>query len=91
MRDKMGILIVEEESGSVGIQVFEDPDAASESFKELKGRVGEAKKRATFFKIGYNGDGSVKSVSATAKDLPMPVVDTSDGYIIGEGPRKDMK
>lgn len=91
MRDRMGVLVVTEASGEVGIQLFEDPEAGAASFRELKGRPGEPVRRATFVKLEYNGDGSVKSVAAEGKDIPVPAVpadELPEGYVIGEGPRR---
>lgn len=91
MRNRMGVMIVVESSGEVGIQLFENPDAGVGSFKELKGRPGEKKRRVTFVKLEYNDDGSVKLVEAEGKDIPLPLTpadEIPDGYVIGEGPRR---
>lgn len=93
MRDRMGVLIVTESSGEVGIQLFENPEVGIASFKELRGRLGEPARRVTFVSIGYNVDGSVKSVEAEGKDIPVPALapeDIPDGYVIGEGPRRSI-
>lgn len=86
MRSKMGMLVMEDASGEIAVQVFEDPDSAARSFAELKGRPGEPPRRATWVVFQY-GAGGVK-VDATARDLPVPPTEAEDGHVVGEGPRR---
>lgn len=87
MRDRLGILLMEEADGTIAVQLFHDPDKAGESFDNLKGKQGQAPQRATFIKLDY-----VKaSVVSVSKDLPVPeppVEDMPDGWRLGEGPVK---
>lgn len=94
MRDKLGVMLVESLDGDVAVQLFADPDKAAESFEELKGRVGEPRKRVTFLNCSYKETdaGLVLTIADfRAKDLPVPPEEPPDGYVIGEGPRKEMK
>ena len=86
MRDKLAVLLMEEETGGVAVQLFADPDAAKASFDELKGKVHEPKRRATLTSLKWSADG-VK-VEAVSRDLPVPIAEAPDGYVLGEGPRK---
>lgn len=84
MRDKLGVLLVEEEDGSIAVQLFSDPDNAKGSFDNLNGKEGQAPQRATFLNLYYKGDGVVMK-DFVAKNLPV-VVEKEDAWRIGEGP-----
>lgn len=88
MRDKLGILVVEESGGSVAIQLFENPEKALATFDELKGKIGEKPWRATFMDMRWQ-DGVVTVSKVEGKNLPIiPMMDDKhDGWVIGEGPR----
>lgn len=87
MRNKLGILLMEEVDGNIAVQLFADPDKAGESFDNLKGKIGQLPQRATFIKLDY-----VNAVTvAISKDLPVPeipVAERPDGWRLGEGPIK---
>lgn len=91
MRDKLGVLLMETEDGEVAVQLFADPDAAGQSFAELKGHAGESKRRATFLRLAWNSDGVVVVEGSESRDLPVPPEEPPEGWVIGEGPRKDVK
>ena len=85
MRKELGVLLMEEESGSVAVQLFENPDKALGSFRNLAGRIGQKPQRATFLKI----DCEKKVAEILIKDLPAPeLFEKLDGYRLGEGPVK---
>jgi len=78
MHDKLGLLIVEEESGAVGVQIFADPIKGKESFDNWIGQVGK-KQRARFLTIIDKSD----KVDVAVKDLPV-IPEKKDHYKIGE-------
>ena len=94
MRDKLGILLMEEADGQIAVQLFADPDKLKESFDNLKGKVNQAPQRATFLSLFYakKEDGVVLSLrDFVAKDLPVPEVpieERPDAWRLGEGPIK---
>lgn len=85
MREILGVLLMEEEDGSVAVQLFASPDKATESFNNLAGRKGQKPQRATFLKIGF----VEKKVEMLVKDLPIPELsEKMDAFRLGEGPIK---
>jgi len=90
MRDKLGVLLMESQDGEVAVQLFADPEVAGKSFAELKGHAGEKPKRATFLDIRYAQDGQFRTCAAMSRNLPVPPEEPSDGWVLGEGPRKDV-
>jgi len=85
MRKKLGILLMEQEDGEVGVQLFEDPDKLAESFAQLKGRQTDPHQRATMIRLDY----ATGEVEAHARELPVPetsVEERPDGWRLGEGP-----
>lgn len=87
MRDKLGILLMEEEDGKIAVQLFADPAKAKESFDNMPGKIGQPPQRATFIRLDYTA--GVTVAEAWSKDLPVPQVPPEqrpDGYRIGEGP-----
>lgn len=87
MKDKLGVLLMEEEDGNISVQLFSDPDKAGESFDNLNGRQGQKPQRATFIKLDYAN----ATTTGVSKDLPVPptpIDERPDGYRIGEGPVK---
>ena len=93
MRDKLGVILMEEADGQIAVQLFADPDKARESYNNLKGKLGQTPQRVTYLKIAYEGspDGLRTILDFTAKDLPVPEVPVSerpDAWRLGEGPIK---
>jgi hypothetical protein len=100
MREVLGVLLMEEENGSIAVQLFAEPDRAMDSFKNLTGRIGQKPQRATFLKITYDTDtmeislphGTLtqgkKPVEMLVKDLPVPEPEKVEAYRLGEGPIK---
>ena len=85
MREKLGVLLMEEESGEVAVQLFADPDTLAESFAQLKGKSTDPPRRATFIRLEYNGG----RVEVHVREVPVPEPskeDAPDGYRLGEGP-----
>ena len=85
MREKLGILLMEDENGEVAVQLFAEPDSLAKSFAQLKGKPSDPPRRATFIRLEYNGG----RVEVHARELPVPEPskeDAPDGYRLGEGP-----
>ena len=79
MRDKLGVLIVEEEDGSVGVQLFTDPVKGKESFDNWVGKAGQKPQRARYISLtDKSGQADV-----VVKDLPVEV-EKKDHYKIGD-------
>jgi hypothetical protein len=87
MRSKLGILLMEEENGQIAVQLFADPDAAGESFDNLKGKINQKPQRATYVKLDYD-KATVMSVSKNLPVPEVPVEDRPDAWRLGEGPIK---
>lgn len=89
MREKLGILVVEDERGQVGIQVFAETKSVEEAFDNLSGKPGDKPSRATFLSIDYLSDGNT-TVVAKSKMLPdvVPLEEIPDGFVLGQGPIK---
>jgi len=87
MREKLGILLMEEADGNTAVQLFADPDKAKESFDNMPGKIGQSPQRATFIRLDYTAGSTV--AEAWSKGLPVPEVPPDqrpDGFRIGEGP-----
>ena len=84
MRDKLGVLLMEDHKGEMAVQLFSEPEKVAEAFKELKGKPHDKPSRATYLKIWYeNGKARVE---AESRDLPMIPDESPDGIRLGEGP-----
>jgi len=83
MRDKMGLFLMEDAGGGVAVQLFAEPDSAEAAFAELKGRPGEPPRRATFMKVVWSGSGV--AVEAETRDLPAPLAEAPERYVVGDG------
>lgn len=85
MRGKLGVLLMEEESGEVSVQLFAEPDSLADTFTQLKGKPSDPSRRATFIRLEYD-DGNVE---VRVRSLPVPEPsreDGPDGYRLGDGP-----
>ena len=85
MRNKIGILLMEDESGEISVQLFSEPDNLTESFKELHGSAGDNVSRATLLNLDYGAS----EANVRVKDLPVvdpPKDEQPDGYRLGTGP-----
>lgn len=79
MLDKLGILIVEEVDGKIGVQIFADPAGAKLSFDNLVGKIGQNPQRVRFIAMtDKSGQAEV-----FVKDLPVSV-ESLDIHVIGE-------
>lgn len=83
MRDELGVLLVEDGKG-IAVQLFSDPEAMQPAIDEMKGKPSDKPSRITWFNLHYK-DGDVRCEVKT-RDLPIPVGEKPDGYMIGEGP-----
>jgi len=83
MRTKLGVMLMEGKTEDVAVQLYEEPDKAYKVFKELKGKPGDPKSRATFIWIEWKSGGVV--LTAESRELPLPLEESPDGYRIGEG------
>ena len=69
MREKLGVLLVESESGEVHVQLFEGVDQPAAAFERC---VKSAEKvRMTFLGLKYNGD-KLEVTQSETKWLPAP-------------------
>lgn len=85
MRERLGVLLVEEENGEIAVQLHSDPDRLAESFANLRGVALDPPRRATAIRLEYM-DGKTE---VRVKDLPLPEEsreNAPDGYRLGEGP-----
>ena len=85
MRDKRGIMLMEDQNGEIAVQLFADPVSALEAYKNLVGSPVDPSRRATFISLEY---GNSAKVQAVAKMLPviMNPDKQPDGYLLGTGP-----
>lgn len=86
MRDKLGVLLMEEENGEIAVQLFSDPDKAKGSFDNLVGTLGQKPQRATFLRLEYI-EGK-REIVAWSKNLPVPEKpkdELPDAWILGKG------
>jgi hypothetical protein len=85
MRKEIGVLLMEDEKGEIGVQLFSEIAGSSSAFDNLSGKPGDKPTRATFLAVRYDG---YLNVEAKVKNLPIveSVEDMPDGYIMGEGP-----
>ena len=91
MRDELGVLLVEDSDG-VSVQLFADPAAAAGTFEELKGRPGEPRRRATFLGLRWTDTPAglrFEVYNSQARDIPVPLAQQPDSWVLGEGPRKE--
>ena len=84
MREKLGVLLMEDASGEIAVQLFADPDKARESFAQLIGKSDDKPQRATFLQLDYK----TAVLNVSVKDLPIveSKENSPDGYRLGEGP-----
>ena len=84
MREKLGVLLMEDSKGDISVQLYSEPEKVAEAFKELKGKPHDKPSRATYLQLWYEEDGV--RVKSEARDLPVPIEESPDGFRIGEGP-----
>lgn len=90
MRKQLGIMLMEDDSGGVAVELFKQPEAAQEAFDQLVGRPGDKPSRATFFVVDW---AQKETRDFQSKDLPI-VQDPADepwGYRLGVGPIDEPK
>ena len=92
MRDEMGVLLMEDEDGSVAVQLFAKPESVLKAFEELKGNPGDKPQRATLLNLRWSADGVVV-VDRQSRMLPVIELTENrpDGFVLGEGPVKFKK
>ena len=84
MKDKLGVLLMEDFKGDFSVQLYTEPEKVVDAFRELKGKPHDKTSRATYLQLWYE-NGEVK-VKVEYRDLPVVGGDIPDGYRIGEGP-----
>lgn len=84
MREKLGVVLMEDDDGKVSVQLFENPAAAREGVEQLNGKPGEPKRRATFVGLSF---GESVSVEVLSKEIPTDRSETPDYHVVGEGPK----
>ena len=82
MKDKLGLVVVEDKNG-VAIQVFTDPDMARSWFRELSGKMTDEPWRATFVDLRFDPE---FKVSGEVKELPEKSQQPVFGWRLGSGP-----
>ena len=89
MRNELGILLIEDETGEIAIQLFAEFDVVKQAFCNLNGSLADKPRRATLVSLSYSGDDNV-NVAAITKIFPKieSKEDRTDGYLLGEGPVK---
>ena len=85
MRDRLGVLVMEDEENGVSVQLFEDTEKARTSFRNLKGRPGDPPTRATLITVDHTGQ-TVKGDSVMLPVLPDTSEDAPDAWVLGVGP-----
>lgn len=87
MRDKIGVLLVEEKDGQVGVQLFNSPSMMIDSFANLNGNITDKPRRGTAISLSYK-EGVVSIDDVQCKTFPksLSVDDVPDGYLLGDGP-----
>jgi hypothetical protein len=87
MRKELGVLLMEDESGEISVQLFAEVVGVEKAFKNLAGSPADPPRRATLVSIRYGEDGEAQIASLT-KLLPFmeSVENRPDGYVLGSGP-----
>ena len=80
MMDKLGILVVEESDGKIGIQLFAEPEKAKSSFEQLARGTFE---RVTFLDLDFTGELKVVGMTKKPDEIKAP---EHAGWRIGQGP-----
>ena len=86
MRYHLGVLLMEEKSGEVAVQLFAEIPSAVVAFDNLAGKPGDPERRATFLELHF--DGGELRVRGYSKMLPVieSTKNRPDGVVLGEGP-----
>ena len=89
MLEQLGIMLVEENSGEIGVQLFADVKSVDVAFENLQGKLTDNVRRATLFMVHYLEDGKTECV-CKSKMFPLleSKTDIADGYVLGQGPVK---
>lgn len=86
MRDKLGILLMEEEDGTVAVQLYSDPDKFVDSFNNMVGKIGQKPQRATLVKLYFEPTVIIQVLSKTLPVQQLSKDQLPDGLKLGEGP-----
>jgi len=85
MRDRIGILLMEDQNGEVAVQLFADPITSKAAYENLAGSPVDPVRRATFISLEYGGASRIEAITKM-----LPVVNDPqrhpDGYVLGTGP-----
>ena len=84
MRPKVGVILMEEQDGSIEVQLFSAPEQALDSFKQIHGNPADEPSRATFVSLNYEAG----KAGVWTKDLPVTEdrENALDGVRLGDGP-----
>jgi hypothetical protein len=87
MRKELGVLLMEDESGEINVQLFAEIQGVEKAFGNLVGSPADPPRRATLVSIRYGEDGEAHIASLT-KLLPIleSIENRPDGYVLGGGP-----
>jgi len=83
MRERLGMLVIEDVAGKVSIQLFSDIEKALSMYRDLRGKPGDEVSRATFLTLSWPSGCEMES-----RELPV-LTDKSnepDGWRVGVGP-----
>ena len=86
VRSKIGILLMEDEDGTMSVQLFQSPDKMLDSYNQLSGSPGGKSQRATMLNLDYDGT----KVVVDSKMLPdeVDLKNRPDMHVLGHGPAK---
>lgn len=87
MRKELGVLLMEDESGEINVQLFAEVQGVEKAFGNLAGSPADPPRRATLVSVRYGEDGEANIASLT-KLLPIleSIENRPDGYVLGDGP-----
>ena len=85
MREKLGVLLMEDQNGEVAVQLFADADLAKAAYENLSGSPADPIRRATFISLKY-GESSESGVHSKMLPVILDPDKQPDGYVLGQGP-----
>lgn len=84
MTDKFAIIVIEDEPGRFGVQLFADSSKAKNEFQQLSLKATQKALRAACFSVEWK-EGKMQ-IESIGRDLPEPTTEHPIGHKLGEGP-----